>query len=431
MKVKLNTTSILNVPLNTYDEFTYIVNGSSFKTTRIIAELLSPKILQLYQSDPTLREFKISTQEKGDFSHIFDLLNFNQHEIAEDEIPFFTEIFNIFENNSIEIDQQDDITLDLDNVFDLIKKHERFDQFYSKQLSKEIEFLSFNFFKLNKNQTDLVKKFSKSVIGQIIDHPKLRVQSEDQLLEFINELYSKDQSFSYLYDFVLFSNVTSNKIKDFLEIFDINNITQNIWRSLSFRIEQDINKLDKSICNRKRYYNTFLCPYSEQKIFNGIINFLRTRSKSDFFNQINITSSSIWNESEQSNLIDVINYDDSTTDFCSNGDENPWICFDFKKNRIIPFNYTIRSHDGSETDHYPRSWVIECSNDNDEWTVIDEQNDCSFLKGSNLVHTFEVKNNDLIEFRYIRMRITGHDWCNCTHLDINCIEFYGELITYD
>ena len=431
MIVKLNTTSILNVPLNTYDDFTFIVNGKCFKTTRIIAELLSPKISQLYLTDPTTNKFVITTTERGNFANIFSLLNFNQAVIPDDEIPFFTEIFNILNNNSIEITQQDNAPISLDNVFDLIKKHQQYETFYSKQLQKEIDFVSFNFFELDENQTDLIKKFSKNIIEQIITNPKLRVHSEDQILTFINQLYLKDQSYSYLYDYVLFSNATSNKIKEFLDIFDINNITQEMWRSLSYRIEQDVTKTDTSNYNKKRYYKKFSCFYSDQKIFNGIINFLRTRSKSLSFNDIKISSSSIWNEDEKANLMHVLNYNDYTTEFCSNDNKDPWICFDFKKSRVIPFNYTIRSHDGSENDHYPKSWVIEGSNDNIEWKVIDVQNNCSFLKGSNLVHTFEIQNPDSLEFRYLRMKITGPDWCDCVHLNINCIEFYGELITYD
>lgn len=431
MKVNLNTTSVLNVPLNTYDDFNFVVNGKSFKTTRIIAELLSPEISQRHLSDPTFSELQITTKEQGNFSHVFDLLDFNQHELPENEIPFFTEIFDILDNKSIQI-EQNFIQINLDNVFDLIKKHQQFESFYSKQIQEETDFISFNFFKLNENQTNLVKKFSKNIIEKIINNPKLRIQSEDQILSFINDLYSKDQTFSELYNFVLFSNVTSSRIKEFLNIFDVDNITQDMWRSLSFRIEQNISKTEESIYYKKRYYKKVMCNYTENKVFNGIINFLKTHSKSGLSNQIQITSSSVWNEDDNESycLQDVINYDNDATEFCSNDDINPWICFDFKKNIVVPFNYTIRSIDGSENDHYPKSWVIEGSLDNKEWQVIDEQNDCSFLRGSSFVHTFSIQNSASQEFRFLRMRITGPDWCNCVHLNINCIEFYGELITY-
>lgn len=53
-KIYLKTTNILNVPIHTYmDEFTFIVNNKKFKTTRLIADLISPTISKFHLIDPT------------------------------------------------------------------------------------------------------------------------------------------------------------------------------------------------------------------------------------------------------------------------------------------------------------------------------------------------------------------------------------------
>ena len=47
--------------------------------------------------------------------------------------------------------------------------------------------------------------------------------------------------------------------------------------------------------------------------------------------------------------------------------------FDFKDHKIIPTDYTLKSNSSSANVQKPKSWVIEGSNDNNSWEVIDEQ----------------------------------------------------------
>lgn len=161
----------------------------------------------------------------------------------------------------------------------------------------------------------------------------------------------------------------------------------------------------------------------------GIFNYLQTHSSIN--NEVNITFSSNF---YQDKLHLVLQIDSTTENFQSNHEPNsyPWICFEFTKHKIIPSNYTIRSSKTSYTNYYfPRSWVIEGSNNKSSWTNLDQQNDCTFIKGSNLVHTFQIQNQNQNEYKYIKMRLTSPSWGeysdNCRLLFAS-IEFYGELI---
>ncbi|KAK8849360.1 hypothetical protein M9Y10_018759, partial [Tritrichomonas musculus] len=98
-KIQLKATSILNVPLQLYEEdFSFVVNGEEFKTSRIISDLLSPKICQLRMNDPTLNMYVINTSEQGNFSNVLKLVNFDQNDIPENEIPFILEVMEILNN---------------------------------------------------------------------------------------------------------------------------------------------------------------------------------------------------------------------------------------------------------------------------------------------------------------------------------------------
>ena len=103
-KVQLKISSIENVPLQTYnDDFSFIVNGEEFKTSRLFADLLSPKICQIHSNDPTFEQFTINTQHKGNFSHILQLNNFKDFTISDDELEFMIEIIEILGNESFNI----------------------------------------------------------------------------------------------------------------------------------------------------------------------------------------------------------------------------------------------------------------------------------------------------------------------------------------
>ena len=56
------------------------------------------------------------------------------------------------------------------------------------------------------------------------------------------------------------------------------------------------------------------------------------------------------------------------------------------------------------------------------------QNDCSLINGYCITHTFDIKNDDEKEFKYIRMRQTGVNWYNDNVLVIGAFEFYCTLI---
>ena len=142
---------------------------------------------------------------------------------------------------------------------------------------------------------------------------------------------------------------------------------------------------------------------------------------------MNITASGV---NSGYNPINAVIYEDKKKYFDSTNQPNSWICFEFKNHKIIPNSYTIRSIDGwGQNSDHPKSWIIECSNDQNSWEIVDDVKDCNYLNGSYLVHTFEIKNQTNKEYKYLRMRSTGPDCSNDSHfLSFDSFEVYGTLI---
>lgn len=612
--IHLHPSTILNVPLHKYHkDFSFIINGVEFKTSYIIADMLSPVICRIHSTDPTIDTFTINTQEKGDFSKVLDLVNFKQQNITKKEIPFISEVIQILGNKSIEFDDKNyKEQIKIDNVFDLIKEHENKDNFFSSQLSNEINFLSSHFYEICETNLDSFASISFETLFNIIDNENLQLNSEDQLLYFINKLYSKNPDYSVFYDNVLFGNVSSSAICDFLSVFKINDLNQSIWNQIASRLEQDVNDVPtydagryrkqkeiekpkkekvkkqkvakessntddrfrqpqeeqngndywnppndawnmfdirtENLRNEHRERNRITSPRntawhqidvlidnnntrnsnntrnnrqrnsawqpidqlidynntrnnnnnrtnnnyitrsnntttnnntnntnnnnnninnnnntnitnnnnnisrttspnnehirnerqqqpqmqlaveasfeaSERVEFNGIINYLRNR----LFDNIDITASSILNRGFSP--YNVAHFEDPGSNFQSKDARGSWICFDFKDRRVIPTNYEIKSRNCSEGASHLRNWVIEGSNNNSSWEILDQQNNCEYLNGISYAYTFPINNPNSRQYRYIRLRLSGKDWQGQYILMFNSFEIYGSLLS--
>lgn len=120
----------------------------------------------------------------------------------------------------------------------------------------------------------------------------------------------------------------------------------------------------------------------------------------------------------------LFDYEDGSFVCYTYDEEEAWICIEFKNHEIRPTNYTIMSANDEEN---LKSFVIEGSKDKKTWTVIDEENDISYLIDSNSIHTFPIHNETEQASKYLRIRRTGPNWKNTNVLQLCLIEFYGEL----
>lgn len=419
-QIQLKAKSILNVPLNKYDkDFSFIINGEEFKTSHLVADLLSPTICQIHQNDPTMSEFSITTENQGHFSFILELATFSQISIPELEIPFLIEIIEKLENNWIKVTNPiKNIQITEDTAVNLLHRHEKMPNFFSKEIESDIEFISMHFYQLFETQKESLKTLTEDTLERIISHPHLKIQSEDDLLHFINELYLTSKKFSNFYSYVLFANVGQEAIDEFVNIYDYNDLTREAWNSIS-------NRLQNQKLTEKGRYNDIIISPSGEKEFNGIINFIKKQNNNRIENKIKITSSSLRFEYPPSN---VVIYNDSQKQFRTNDSPNSWICFEFLENSIIPTSYQIRSYPFWKNENHPKTWVIEGSMDNVNWFILDSQENCAILNDSNVSHIFSIDESKSKKVRYIKMRQTGKNWKNMDHLNLDCIEFYGKLI---
>ena len=225
-------------------------------------------------------------------------------------------------------------------------------------------------------------------------------------------------------------------MKIFVENISIDDITNDIWKSLSNRLCEEINwketKNQNNIKSKERYINkenqqpkkktnTFktILYEKENSNFTGLINFLK--NKNNIKDEIDITCSSIGSGDPWS----IILYNEEKSHFFTNIENPSWICIEFKKHQIIPTHYTIKSGDDGDN---PKNFVLEGSTDKNKWIEIDRESNCTDLRAKQSLKTFSIQKDKQKSFKYLRLRVE-QNWCNNrSRVQIRSIEFYGNLI---
>mgnify|MGYP001127010220 FL=1 len=112
--------------------------------------------------------------------------------------------------------------------------------------------------------------------------------------------------------------------------------------------------------------------------------------------------------------------------YASKDQKDGHICFDFKDKQIQISSYLIQSCCNRWNNNHFRNWVVEGSNDNQKWEIIDEHSNDSKLNGfDNKVAFYTKQENNF--YRYIRIRQTGVSWQNNYWIYFPFLEFYGKL----
>ena len=104
---------------------------------------------------------------------------------------------------------------------------------------------------------------------------------------------------------------------------------------------------------------------------------------------------------------------------------NSWFCYDFKEWRVAPTSYSIKPFDGG---CFPRSWVLEVSNDGSEgsWAVVDSRKDNCRLRQL-CTSNFKIRPIPSGAFRFFRLRQTGKNAGGGDQLVIQRLELFGVL----
>lgn len=426
--------NILEIIDQTYEkDFTFTIDGHEYKINKIIADYISPAVLNTHKIDPTYDEFVLKTKGKGDFERFLQLYKTEEIEIQKSEVGFFLELCKALKIDSIELIDKDPHEITIKNVFSQIKYHEKYEEFFSQYLQDEIDFLAENFIKLNDEQKNKMKKFSQNTLIRIFNSTKFQISDEDEFFSFINKLYIENHDNSILYGSVEFSYVSPKLIFEFLDMFKFEDINEDIWMSLCSIIKNDLkdeNKKKKKLKhdNFNRIHDKIESKglkfkFENDTDFDGILNYLQNKYKESF----KIEAASHKSNSLNHKVENIVNYKNDDYFYYSDHSKDNWIEIDFKNHSVTPTEYTIKSAHWPKGGDHLKSWRLEGSTDGETWETIDEVKNSEILNNKNAIHTFKIKKNISNKFKQIKLVLKGENWKNKYFLSIDSFELYGTL----
>lgn len=445
MEFSLSPSNFRDIPFQKYaKDFTFIVNGQHYETSRFIADILSPTIRKMHYNDENLTEFVINTALKEDdqskkenisidyFNEFLQLVTSDKIYLDEQHQEIFSKYFyqlgnfteyltiNPLCNNPNETSEKESVHI----LQDISDKKFLCDQFSfdNEIIQKHVINISKNISKIDQNE---FKTISIEILAEIIRQDTLTLDDEDFLLNLIIELYSSDHKYSELFEFVEFRNVSEKKLKEFIDLFDIDDLTQGTWRSICARLIPSFTSLKKrtSIDKTQKEFK-----YQKGQEFQGIMHYLTSETGGNIHDNgtIEISSNSL---NDNSILRNTVNYQ-SDTGYFSKDEDGSYLCFDFKEKEIQVTDYSIKSY-GQDVDYcHPKNWVVEVSKDGKEWTEIDRHENDPTLNGMYKVGTFNIKKKQNDFYRFIKIRQTGQSWDHRGqhyYFGLDFVEFYGKI----
>lgn len=430
-------------------DFTFIVNGKEYLTSRYIADILSPNIRKFHFTDESINEISINTKLKSNkdyFNDFLNLSNFENYNLDKQQQNFFSEFFLKLGNidgyfqiqpeyhGKITNENAVDLLISITQHFSLITKEFEIDHNIPKDsvslyqvgnVQKIISFISSNFETVDKKR---LNEIEIDLISQIITNSNLQISDEDSVLNFVIDLYEQNDSFSPLFEYVIFSNVTQESLIHFINKFNLEDMNVSIWKSICTRLVSKSGNVNKS-----RYLQNII-EFSHQNgiEFHGIMRYLTEKTGGNIHDNgtIDISSNSIWNDDQShyhpKNLVDY----EKKNYYDSKDDENTYICFDFKERSIQLTSYSIESENSDAYTGHLKNWIIEVSNDGKNWIEIDRHVNDGSLNGPSIVGTFKIRKSLDDFYQYVRLLQTGNTWYpygNHNQFYFPLIEFYGKL----
>ena len=314
--------------------FTFIVNNKRYQTSRFLADLLSPTISKYHLIDESINEFTLTTiktngKPKNNDDYFLDFLSlsaFNEQEIDDDHklqyLNYFLQLGNTDEYFRLQPEYSEKITTS--NVVKRLRtiKSSKLSQIkFQDTYNKLIEYSAQNFESLS---IDELKKLEIESLEEILSHKSLKLKDEDFLLELILDLYSSDNKYSSLFEYIQFCNVSENVLEEFVNEFDIELMNIKIWEKICQRLLLPSKQFrGKNIKNTscQKMTKIISIDHKEGDEFNGLLRYLTDETGENIHDNetVNITSNSINTDNvKPRNLVDYSNID--TCNYCSKRD---------------------------------------------------------------------------------------------------------------
>ena len=397
--------------------------GKVCRVHPFLAEFLSPKIARLRRCDISYSVYRFKDSEMFDVfeSLVSRLRSGNALWVDKSNFTPLLCISQELENDRLLSSLLRMIrteSLSLGEAILLLRVGIEFGTAFSDQFGDLRDFIASHFYEIEK---EILDDLELETTQFLLSSPSLQIEDEDSLYDFVRSRSQNDLSFTSLFEFIYFDYLSADRIENFSSFVGANfieNINSSIWTKICRRLIRESNPKRR----HPRLYWTaseFVCDPSNK--MNGIVAHL-TRECGE-----NVHNRGIVAITERSSIKSVKNAVDfgGIAAFLSHSHKDPWICYDFKDQRVIPTSYTVQVPAWCTL----KSWIIQVTNDEKQrsWTVIDHRHKY-FLEDHKGPETFDITHVPREGFRFFRLKQIEMGRYH-SGLPVRSLEIFGTLVT--
>ena len=383
-----NLCVIANEEITNTPCYIHINNTKSFEIPLILAVASSSKISQQLLSDISKRDFHFDIPELGDITNEFlakiqKALNCQEILLENDkEIIDFSYIGKAIGNNELispfhtkceELEKN----INKENCINLLTQ--KFSLGFERKLYlNEISFIAQNFTSMKEDLLSLCENpIYQPLLEEILNNEHLKLNNEDELLEFVLSLCSKNSIYEIDFQYIWLEYCSVDYIKLLLDYVKERFIKSQNEHSLFSCISRRLIQTKIPILN-DQFPNRYLNDQTkiDEKYKNWIKVDYNSNNLEGIFYQENKKGNIKVNNNDlyPSNAFDLFKADDDAY-YESKDEPNACIEVSFKNNKSFIINkYLIRGHKYTgTTNHRMRDWKLEGKQvKNGNWIELDK-----------------------------------------------------------
>jgi hypothetical protein len=407
-------------------------HGQVYPCNVVLAQLLSPRVVQLLSTDPTIDCLEIEVGNGEDFSVFVSLLERGTAEFSDKCLGSCIGLAQQLGNS------------ELANQFLALHPHPTelttrnilgeftfFESVNAPPPSELLQFARTHFYQL----AEVFAGQLKPETLDLIFSQSLVLESEDAFFDFVKgeiEVGSID-----LLQHVDLRYLSSSKVDEFLALLDLTTLTAGIWD----RIKSALRSIRadapcRSSAARDRSWKMDF--YSGRGYFDGIFAYLNRFWGGNCARNGIIEATSLKEAAGDLSVLFAASDWSDGNHWRASSTPNVWFKVDFKTRKVSVTHYAI--HDcltRNRDDETLKTWALEGSNSelnsDSAWTVIDSRRDDESLRGKEKLEAlFECNGDTSQAFRYIRLiqrgpchGVTAYDF------SLSQFEIFGVLSATD
>ena len=441
--------------LNIDNDFTFSCGVKKYSVPRIVALFFSPTVANLMKQDPLLDIFEINDID-DQFHYFYELMQGDSPDFPDSSLDVLLDIANQLGNQEIItmiMDKLPNQTLSTFTICDTIRRKKKL----NVDLSKEFQFLYQNLASIDVKQIaqlgiDTLSEFFSG--GQPnFDFDSYPKHVFSIVMECIY-MYSSEKA-ACLFQYIPFIYLESNDILEFLLLITPDQISPTIWDSLSKRLidhrqkapefkSDDTNsdftfgfqtttlKPTKITITPKQTINQNWVPNMDPITppngdqFGGVFSIYRSQNKNPIKEGfITISCSGTIDSSKLEGLLQPNNPDYWSSFDSEFTSSSPSLTIEFNLNKIKLEAYTLRTINYDPPNYHISSWVVEVSNNDQVYELVDEHTNSDVMNSRGKIATFAVK--PVVPYKFVRFRMTGPNCWNTKQMCLSSIELFGQL----